>query len=731
MTFSSDILSDKHKVGYYLDFDGLEVYISTHKFSDPPWSLSGTYYDDLYGIPTGSANTLDRAQGVVQPGGFSLQVLASSRIESFFAIKGGTESRLEVAIDGSATGIVLQSGVATFANNTTVYIDRETLDVGTHFGSGVYISTVRGKFGSIVGQHSRGAIVSDYPRFMFSRRCSLVEVNLDTGSSQVIRTGLLAASPRFTNGKYHLEFVEVMKELNRPIYKGWESQPVESIEFIGSTVVVHVADARKWSTNADGFVRLDQSDGFEVYKLQKVNVSTASNTLTINLSDLVHSSFTNSLRERGLNTGDAEWSVKPVSVIEAEPWSAALQVILSDLGNGANDATYDVLPGVEAKIDTTTADIVPKRIGAAIPASWVDKTSFEDEEGLSPKQVFVIDEPMKLVDFISREILPRMGGYLKVTQSGVISFQKFSGHLSGTSLTTYTEDNDIILSSVTSINDETDVMANITIECNWDFDARKYRRKIRVQWLENSEIYGDEAKETKLFSRSLRVASAGPTGLSSPPIGEDDVATALDRMNARYKHGIHRIKFLVGWRYHALFVPGYKFQLTDARLPDHLGGSGITTVPFEVTSNNPVTDEGYIEVEAERLTVDKLLAVSAKVSSYTSGVATLSLTDFDTGTPGLDFGSDWTVRIYDASASPPYSVSETKTITATTATTVTVADTTFGIAANDIIVVENAANTGVSASNTGAEIQDHVFMVDQYGKIDNGGPTDRQGTVWA
>jgi hypothetical protein len=174
---------------------------------------------------------------------------------------------------------------------------------------------------------------------------------------------------------------------------------------------------------------------------------------------------------------------------------------------------------------------------------------------------------------------------------------------------------------------------------------------------------------------------------------------------------VRKVRFQLPWKQHLTVKPGYVFKLTDDRLPDFAGSEGISQRTHEVTAANPDPQSGSLEVEAEEIPKGYLVAPSALVASYSSGTLTLNTsTDFHGSEPGFDFMVGGIIRVFDASASPPFSVSNTEAILGLTASSITVSwGGAFTPASGDLIVLEYSAATGSTAANTGADAPDHLF----------------------
>lgn len=727
MTLQTEIEAGRtHNVGYYLSFDGIATRLATHKFSDAPWSLSGTYQIGMR-LPRGSSIKLDRRQGLVKPGGFTVDVLARAAVDTYFARRGGSDDQLSSGVSASDASVTLKSGTNTYADGATVHFAKEAITLGTHTGSGTYTGCTRGANSTYARPHRADTVISDRPRVWMGRRATLTEVNLETGSETVVRAGILAKSPNEKDGMWSLQFLDLSRELNRQIAVGWETQDVLAVTYAEDEMTFEVDDARNFV--AGGYVRIDHPRGVDFYKVDAVD--TANRTFNVDYTGLIARSNELRLgRDFEIRPEDGRMTARQVEIIWADPASAALTVMLSDLGDGTNNATYDDLKGVSPAFTAATVDVAGKRFGAAIPASWVDVSTWEALEGLGGRQVFILEEPMRLVDFLVREVAWRLGGYVYVTQAGLISFRRYLPSVADSSLTTYDE-GDLASPGVTVVDDESEVLASAIFECNYDPFTREYRRRVEALWPSTFDEYGDETTRLRLSSRSLRVGDAVNSPLFSQPIGEQEVVVALDRQFARTQDGLRKVSLAFGWQHHLSMHPGEKFKLTLPKPSDGEGGRGFTARQYEVTSVDPELDNGRSLVTAEEAPPGWLIAPACFVADYFGGTISIDLTgaeaDLFDSSPGEDFPSACTIRMFDASASPPFSTSQTVTVSNVTANGFDISTPgTFTPAAGDLIILEYSANTG-NTNAAGGDVRDHLFQVDASGTL--GGSSD-DGTKW-
>jgi len=655
---------------------------------------------DLSGI-SASGSSLDRARSLVTPGGFSARVMDGSTQRHILSRRGGNEDLIDGSISRTATDIDVVT-----ANNTSggvAYLERETILLGT-VSTLTFEKCQRGAWGSQPIAHGGGMVLSSRPRHMMGRRASLVAVDLDTLNSQTLRAGILSSSPQFSEGAYDLEFVDVQKELNRPLMRGWLPQKSADWSVVGYTIEVTVNDALNFVDGGRSLVRVDGPDLLRVHTMASGTVSTGTNVVTLDLAQIRYDESVGDLRV----PSDTELELRQVQVITQDPATAALQVMLSTLGDGANHATYDVLPG---RAPDATSPI--RQVGAGIPSDWVDVATWEALQGVGGLCTFYLEEETRLLDFLINEISWRLGGYVYVTDDGKISFQRYVVDTPLVSTPTFGK-GDILAGAVSVVDDESETVGRVSIECNYDPGEREFRARHQVVFADLNGTYGDDLASVELQSKSLWIGSGG-SSLNSAPTGQWEVITNFDRMYSRTKDGVRKVRFQLPWKQHLTVRPGYLFKLTDDRLPDFAGSDGISQRTHEVTSANPDPQSGSLEVEAEEVPRGYLVAPSALVASYSSGTGVITLntsTDFYGTEPGFDFMLGATIRVFDASASPPFSTSQLGTVVSLTANTIGTAGFASSPASGDLIVLEYSAAVGSTAANTGADVPDHLFHGD-------------------
>ena len=715
MTLQTEIeaAGDSQRVGFFIAFDGIETRLSTHAFTD-----GATYLSLLTGPPTGAGQVLDRQQGVVKPGGYSFSCREDADLSmgGFFARRGGAESPLVAGLTASATTIEVLDSV--WADGATVYLGQETITLGAYTSSPSprYTGCTRGAHTSEAIAHQKGSEISDKPRHWLGRKATLYEVNLATGTSGAIRSGLVSSSPVFNQGEWTVDTIDLSTVLARPISTGWSEEPILDIDFTWDTVVFSVADAAIFGGDGD-VIRVTTEDGIITYEISEVDTGSTPNTITV---------WSNSSKRAGnmlalpRNVDLANATIRQVAIIDTTPGFAALIVLLSQLGDGTNHATYDRLIG----IPSTMGDGVQARklTGAGLPASYVDVDSWANA-GRGEVCRFVIDESMSALDFLWREILWRLGGYVYVNGAGQIAFKRYDPGTADSSLDVYDE-SDLASTDISVVDDEAEVIGGAEIECNWDPVARKYQHKTSIVFAETQEIYGTKSNFLKLSSRSLRIGIVDPTRLASNPISEAVLTSLFLRQHARTRLGLQRIRVAFKWRHHLRFFVGYRFKLSLASPPNGQGGSGFTSTICEVVSSAPENEAGLVVIECEIMPTGKIVAPALKAVAFSGNQIigdssdALAPSPVDVQAPLFPVGSE--VRIFDASASPPFSVSEKQIVTAcndVATVTVDALPSSFTIAAGDIVKLVWSPNTG-NPNGIGADVNDHAMIASSSEEVD-------------
>jgi len=205
-----------------------------------------------------------------------------------------------------------------------------------------------------------------------------------------------------------------------------------------------------------------------------------------------------------------------------------------------------------------------------------------------------------------------------------------------------------------------------------------------------------------------------------PPTSQMNFETLrveLDRYFAKRSPGIIKVNARLPWKFSTL-VPGDLVRLTWEQFNSFAGGT-LSARACLVVGVTPSMDFGGVDVDLHVLRTAKPLAPTAVVSSWNGGTKTLTLNaagKFLPGsTPGRYFAAGWGVRIFDASASPPFSILGGATFTVDSVTDTTIVLTASpgtAPAVGDLVTLadyDNATSTVTNAAQTLAQ-KDYAFQ---------------------
>ncbi len=729
MAYADDIDQDYHRVGFYIRFRGIPTRISTHDPADwANWSPSETFAATLIrDSMSGIDETLERSSSVVSQGGFSFEVMATDEMVSLFARRGGTEDTLSAAV--SATGTTL-TFVDNLAPTTGVaYIDRETVNITGNSGSDRTVT--RGYEDSVGAVHAVGAVLSTKPRFWYTRRFTVFAVNLETGTEAALYTGTLDSSPSFADGKFSFSGTGVINSyLQRPLHTGW--QEIQSTETVanGEKLEITVADGEETKVMSPGFLRITGSSGAMIaggFALANQP------TITTGQINVPNASFVAGDPTNPTDLAGERVSVEQVDVPTGTPGQVALQAILSIEGDASN-GYWDTLSGRRADTSGSDENFRDLRMGAGITAADVDQASFNTIHSDSDIAVW-LDETISLGDFLTEEILFRSGGYVYATPAGVLTHKQYTSSAVRGALTAYTPD-DVLTSSVVSVDDETGGIARVIIQCNYRPFSREYLRQVELVFRDDRALYGDVGESLSLRSKSINVATSR-TGIANTSLFTEDVSlleleTTFDRQRARQSWAGRRMSLRLPWRHHNTFTIGYRFSWTDTRDIDHEGSTGVSGRYYEVTSRALDLGTGEMHIDCDEVPRGWLIAPSGFVASWTGGTNTITLdttTDLHDTSPGLDFNK-WYVTVYDASTN--FADSDTVEVSSVTSSTLVLASTPSlsggaAPAAGDLVVLSESDDR-VSINDVGADVEDFAFAADSSYQV---GASNKAGPRWS
>lgn len=603
-----------------------------------------------------------------------------SRPVTFMAAN-ATAAALVISVD-SVTGIT--------GNGEPIYIGAETLmaDVpdATTTPDSIDLAS-RGAFGSVATRHygdvDGGAPVFLTPPFWKGRRVSLIGyfTNHNGGTSaalsEVLDTFEMDEAPVYMGeGRWEMRASHLSDSLRkRKIGSGLvDGAAAEGaiIEYSGTEFFFDVDDGRQFKQGtAKTHARLElDTGGVAIYAIAGLSGVPAKRVS-------IGASPTNIVTTEPGNASRIPARVRHIAILEGNaPGVEILRVLLSRLGDGANDATYDRLPGY----DRGAFFEDEWRFGAGLRTVDVDVAAFFAFASPIPGWSYVIDDEIPLADFLFDFCLVT-GCFWYVTADGKLSVKRLAEERTASSMvldedTLFTDvENGGLESTITY--DETSIFPRIALTCNYDAASRAFEGTLTLRDAELAARYPTDESVLEIESRALVFAEARipvPTGGDTGTHVRQSIGRfQLQQILRRIQIGGGRGRAIIICR---ALVDAMTLDLGDLvtftdDLPDLEGAEAVTARICRVIAKAPGFDDGTVDLTLEVLETLFHIAPASRIASGAGGTATITLQttgpEVASTSPGFMFGIGWTLRIHDVSAGTHLD----RVVQSVTATTVT------------------------------------------------------------
>lgn len=158
-----------------------------------PYALTAyEWIESLVRLPGSVATEVNPYTGDWSTSAFTLEVDASDRLAQLLM---SDQRRAPYAIDGAitsaATSITLTPSPGSALNDAPIWVDDETILLGTHSGGGTYTGCTRGFWGSSAAAHTDGALAFDRVPGWEGRLVTLVEQDVVSGDEVARWRGLI------------------------------------------------------------------------------------------------------------------------------------------------------------------------------------------------------------------------------------------------------------------------------------------------------------------------------------------------------------------------------------------------------------------------------------------------------------------------------------------------------------------------------------------------------------
>lgn len=367
-----------------------------------------------------------------------------------------------------------------------------------------------------------------------------------------------------------------------------------------------------------------------------------------------------------------------VAYLTGNPATIVLQLLLSNLGNGTNSATYDVLPGK----DRTAYAKESWRLGANLTSSDVDIASFEGFKTSDKVWSFILCESLTVSDLLT-EFCRVENAFWFVSNTGKITVKRLAEANEVTAATSSTIVNDAVVevTQVESVElDQQRILNGYLVKANWNPTTERYTwQNLVVDW-EFIDQFPD-ATEVKEWASKFLAVSSTEAGLFDyfkrvNPMDPEAIVRMCRKVQQSTTRPRAYVTLRCAWSV-SMHNVGDIVKLDRSILPDLTVVNGIIGV-----INNPALIVGKeIDPLAPLVTFRFMLldpafrfAPFAKVSSnVSSGTVQVHTNDPALTVEGTTaditklFLPGWVVQIVDVSAS----TSEQLTISSLTSNTIT------------------------------------------------------------
>lgn len=752
MTYESVLLQPNVKLDLVLIVDGIPVLFGTRagrthdgvNVTNPPAGWTSVEAIVKKSIKLGE-QAIDWDSMFVQPSKVSMQIASSPAWDTYFDALTDPIGKLIGSID-NATGDVGFDDANAFTDGQYVYLDQETILLGTIVDP-TFTGCTRGCIalpGNLPAKHESGDLIYSSPPTMIGRRATLRIYAGHADSDYVDWVGYrIAASPECDPGTISITLDSGMSELAVKMATGFQGCVSDSVLPISGTGGETQYDFRIFSQYpVDEFLNGDDlgqvmiaapnGDTFicNVEDIQPLAIGpTTAAEVYVTASAFVPSHPNENGAAGVMATEELEGSsIKRVYVSRDYPMRTVLTGLLSREGDGTN-SVWDTMVGRLVDGSNPPDDNAAEyRMGAGLDQSLVDLTALEEFKDVQiPGWNWIFgDKPDALALDMIEEAAWALGVIFFWGTNG-LSCQKLAGR-------TVLVESDRVLtetsisrkSSLKAVNDESQVLHTVTVDCNYPPGSDD--AQVHVSVIHN---------RTKRLYRGTPITQAGTLQLQrrglwsedsdhKPPLGNVTFSTAqvvaIRQLNQRVfvKRGkpVRRYSVTLPW---CNIFPGDRVTLTHTRLRA-FDGSYVNGLHCDVTKVARNWNERNVVAFLDEAFNSPLIAPALRVASWNAGTLTLALSTnnltWGGGTnPATFFAAGWAVEIHDRSSSPPFSDRYATTVVSTDSIdhVVIAGVPTFAPAAGDVVTLR-PYDDATAATNTNqaqsARPSDYAFMAD-------------------
>ncbi len=661
----------------------------------------------------------------------TLRDTAARDLRALFATRTRRAARLDDSFargDTPTSVLVDAGGYAALPSSGTLYIGAETFAYTGKSGGDTLTGVTRALYGSRAQDQLAGAGIWVVPPTWVGRRATLRCAYLDeqggasAAESAALGTFRFEQAPQFLGadrwelrcGELHTAFAEARCYIGqREVTPAGDGET--AVDGEGVSVVVDTADAFLFAVATRATqVRLAVDETAIV--LPDLLEADSSSVTVDRFSDRV-------VRSRALLAGVRPVeSLQHVAYLTGKPARIVLELLLSRLGDGENDATYDVLPGRLREAYGREE----WRFGAGLRPEDVDIPAFEALFGAGPTWTILLEEELTVGDLLS-EMCQATETYWRVSSAGQLTVRRLRDKADSSAmspaLAALNDDHLLDGDEESLVTEPRTVVTGVSIDLNWEPLSGRFLTRVEAIDHELAALFTDEvggrlelsSKALSVFDGALRTADAPYTMRRASPMATADLLLMLRRRMLASARARAFASMRFAWAA-ALVEPGDFVRVTNPRVPS-LEGGALSATPCLVLGKQLDLDQAQVMLSLQIVDRAFQVAPCGVVLSWNAGLLRAQLNDPDiTGaSPGDSFAAGWTIEIVDVSATP--NTVETLTIASVTSSSITFTGApSFTPAFGDLILP--TAQAGQAAAVSGYAPADFAYQVPDAGTLD-------------
>lgn len=662
------------KIAYAVVIEGIPYCFTSRPLTEASvqafsWCTTSRGVYPLLGVPDQGETRLDLEKRRMVDATLDLELVddEDGTLQALFALNARRAAWVADDYDNNDTTITINDA-APFSNGDFVYVGAETIKIGTISGDDLTGCT-RGALGSIA-QKRRGTVddgeeVFALPPTWVGRRVALYGILIDAtghiseGTTSLLWTFRIDKTPENTGSNtWSIRCGGVCDDFaKRPIYVGKKQVQLDSAGNDGARFRYDASSSSYYFELEDTLQFAASATSVQSILLEMRPAGNAQNFWAVGrITDVdhvlkrVYFTWSQSYIAPALFSDDARVvSVRQFFMLVGSTGEALLDVLASDLGDGDNDATYDVLPGY----DSGTFDRVYWRLGAGIPGSRIDQDAFK--ASTSHPFSYTVDMQTAVADLLGEYCL-----FADAWWGSNSEGQLTLGSLAPTRPSSPRTITNIITKDgpPTVRFDESGVYPFMALSTNWSPFDQEYRSTLNLVDYGLLAKYPQRQDVRKVSLKGLQCRDIAEIGPQRWIAAENYSIADIESWSHRImrSEGIGRVFVSFTMQFDGELHQVGDLVLLDNpsfdALPNFEGGQGFSNRYARIVSKRPNRTAGTFSFEVHVLERLLFVASSAVIASASGDTLTLRTTgpEVRTTSPQNDFAVGDFVLVVDKSS---------------------------------------------------------------------------------